>query len=704
MKDKRRYGIVTAIFLLFCSLYMCKMPVEAATSSQKEAFRAELEDMLYSADVSSHNVYQYKLTVSEFENLYEEMENGDCKLIIASYYSNMYVSYTKKLFWVDSIRLVNVDSDVLPRYERLKKNVESIMSGIEEGMTELDKVIYLHDEIVDLTSYKYVAYQSYGACGVLGDKTAVCAGYTKAYNLLLGMEGIETCFVDGEGIDHGWTYVNIDGSWYHIDTTWDDTRSFEKGKPSHQFLLRNDAEFCAEGPNSHVGWKTYELPTSSKSTRFIDWYVHDITGKMAYENGKWYYVDEVNNDIMCADALGQEVELVLEGTNVDKLTLVDVENGRIIYKIGSRTVTEMLDSVGMVDDSKENDVLEIPDVIPDCVGNVAPGSNMVVNPNDVSVYDFNDIAIWREGRYDDKDGEYTTAAGYICTKEIVSCKVGSVLQIAMKDSRFHAVISEYTSQGTFLQTTDVVNGSQLKVSDNCAYVGVSIYFPAWSTITFSEYKTKFTYGLMSFEVQVEKTETKTEMDEPKTEVVDPVVKEPETEIVEPEVEEPETGIVEPEVEEPETETVEPEVEMPTVEDVESESGNEIVIPMITNIATYNYNDINNWQEGRYSASTGEYEAAAGYISSKEWVSCLGDMKLQIGMKDARFHAVINEYTGQGEFLKSTDVVDGNRLTISDGCSYIGVSIYFPYWSAISFSEYTTKFTYDLMSFEFVRVE
>ena len=50
--------------------------------------------------------------------------------------------------------------------------------------------------------------------------SAVCDGYTAAYNLLLKLEGIDCTTQSTE--DHIWTVATLDGTTYHIDTTWGD--------------------------------------------------------------------------------------------------------------------------------------------------------------------------------------------------------------------------------------------------------------------------------------------------------------------------------------------------------------------------------------------------------------------------------------------------------------------------------------------------
>ena len=337
---KRIQGLFLAV-VIAVSLFPA-MHSEAATSSQKALFKQELIQMLNSADETSHNVYKYRLTGSEVTNTFNELkQSGDTKWLIAAYYSNLYVDYTISGKYVKEISLENVDADALNRYKRLEANVQKIKAGIEPGMSDLDKVMYLHDSIVELTSYQMVAYQSYGAGGVLGDKKGVCAGYTKALNLLLADQNILATYMRGPAINHGWTSVYLDGQWYHIDSTWDDTRSSKSGLTSRQFLLRNDSEFVTNDKNSHVAWEVfdYNQKYTSTSTRFTNWYVHDIVGKMAYENGYWYYVDTKTNSIMQNTAIGGSAKVMLDGTGKSTITLVDATSAGITYKQDGVTKT-----------------------------------------------------------------------------------------------------------------------------------------------------------------------------------------------------------------------------------------------------------------------------------------------------------------------------------------------------------------------------
>lgn len=77
-----------------------------------------------------------------------------------------------------------------------------------------DNCAYDWDNMHDDCSISHIAYNA------LVSGTAVCDGYTGAYNLLLKLEGIDCCAVHNDM--HMWTVATLDGQTYHIDVTWGD--------------------------------------------------------------------------------------------------------------------------------------------------------------------------------------------------------------------------------------------------------------------------------------------------------------------------------------------------------------------------------------------------------------------------------------------------------------------------------------------------
>ncbi len=343
--------------LLIVAMVAMSMPVqaEAATVAQRAQVKQRMIDIFYSADTSKYSMLKYNLTVAEFNAIYDELKVEHERMLgTYEFYTALKPSSLgNKVF---SIRLNTTDTDVLERYQRVNQNADAILAGIEPEMDDLDKVLYLHDSIVELVTYSKgeVGNQKYTLGGALGDGNAVCMGYAKALNLLLKEVGFETDYVRCDELSHGWSYVKLDGQWYHIDATWDDTRSSVKGQTSRKFLLRNENEFTKEGTNSHgsVLEHTGGSPVSS-SKIYRKWFVHDIIGKMAFEDGVWYFVDPGTKDIARADADGNGYETVVPYTG-EALAVVDAEDGILTYTTGGEQKTKDL--------YWEEEVPEVPEV------------------------------------------------------------------------------------------------------------------------------------------------------------------------------------------------------------------------------------------------------------------------------------------------------------------------------------------------------
>ena len=103
---------------------------------------------------------------------------------------------------------------------------------ISPGMSELEKVLIIHDYIIDNTVYPMEIPSGnnriFHSVGVFDDGIAVCQGYAEAFCVLCYSAGIQAEMVIGtayngyETSSHAWNIVRIDGNWYQIDVTWDD--------------------------------------------------------------------------------------------------------------------------------------------------------------------------------------------------------------------------------------------------------------------------------------------------------------------------------------------------------------------------------------------------------------------------------------------------------------------------------------------------
>lgn len=103
---------------------------------------------------------------------------------------------------------------------------------INPEMGAYEKELALHDWLVFRVTYEQAAAEepaknpnAFNIYGALVEGRAVCEGYSKAMQLLLQMVGIECIVITGriEETGHMWNMVRLDGEWYHLDATWNDS-------------------------------------------------------------------------------------------------------------------------------------------------------------------------------------------------------------------------------------------------------------------------------------------------------------------------------------------------------------------------------------------------------------------------------------------------------------------------------------------------
>lgn len=89
----------------------------------------------------------------------------------------------------------------------------------------------VHDYLIDHVQYDTSISKSniYNLYGALVNGEAVCEGYARAFKYIMDEMEIPCTLVIGRGTNsegktenHAWNYVQLDGTWYAIDTTWDD--------------------------------------------------------------------------------------------------------------------------------------------------------------------------------------------------------------------------------------------------------------------------------------------------------------------------------------------------------------------------------------------------------------------------------------------------------------------------------------------------
>ena len=139
-----------------------------------------------------------------------------------------------------------------------------------------ENIKMVHDYLVDNISYDESISRPhiYNIYGALVNNLAVCEGYARSFKYLMDALNIPCVIVigqatnsRGESENHAWNYVELNGKWYGIDTTWDDPVIVGGGTLSndskYKYFLKDSATFSQDHfPSGEFtpGGKTFSYP------------------------------------------------------------------------------------------------------------------------------------------------------------------------------------------------------------------------------------------------------------------------------------------------------------------------------------------------------------------------------------------------------------------------------------------------------------
>lgn len=101
----------------------------------------------------------------------------------------------------------------------VEQKLAEYYEAIDVCDSDEEKVRKIHDLILENTEYE----SGITIHDVLSTGKAQCEGYADLFQVLVSGAGISSIIVaDSDTYNHAWNMVRLNGSWYVIDTTWDD--------------------------------------------------------------------------------------------------------------------------------------------------------------------------------------------------------------------------------------------------------------------------------------------------------------------------------------------------------------------------------------------------------------------------------------------------------------------------------------------------
>ncbi len=180
-----------------------------AFQSAWNAYTYDNMDVFY-IDVEKLTLTTTTTSIGSFSTHTVELSNGDN----SSYLKSNFTS-TSKL------------SGKINLLEAMKKEINRQL----EGYSDYEKIREVHNWLINNVEYDMdlESEEPYSISGALTEGKAVCEGYARSFKYIMDELQIPCVLVSGIGTNsngetesHAWNYVQLNGTWYAIDVTWDD--------------------------------------------------------------------------------------------------------------------------------------------------------------------------------------------------------------------------------------------------------------------------------------------------------------------------------------------------------------------------------------------------------------------------------------------------------------------------------------------------
>lgn len=151
-------------------------------------------------------------------------------------------------------------------------SVEAIVSAAvkkcneETDGSDYEKALWLHDWLLLQLDYDHSLKWS-SAESALTRKLGTCQAYESAYSKLLTAAGITNAETRDTYDGHTWNAMKLDGKWYQVDCTWDDTKdNYYNFDPTHLYFGLTDElmALAHKGHNQIYTASDYETRSTSR--------------------------------------------------------------------------------------------------------------------------------------------------------------------------------------------------------------------------------------------------------------------------------------------------------------------------------------------------------------------------------------------------------------------------------------------------------
>lgn len=248
------------------------------------------------AKASNIDISSYKILRADFSSIYWSILDNHPELFYVLGSISWRYNNAGYIITIEPEYDTTTDFD----YDAFDREMDLALQQVSDDMTDLEKALVIHDYLVEHIAYdneNYIKMENgtgsipdicHCAYGAMVNGVAVCDGYADSFLYLMNKLGIPCEEISGG--NHAWNLIQIGGTWYQLDCTFDDPVWDVLGRVNHEYFLMSDSL----SKKNHT-WTTANYKACTNTT-YDNFTINTAKAKMIYNNGLWYYINSSSKD------------------------------------------------------------------------------------------------------------------------------------------------------------------------------------------------------------------------------------------------------------------------------------------------------------------------------------------------------------------------------------------------------------------------
>ena len=218
-------------------LIITALPVAVVASGETSSYSSnlsELEEQLYlgyKEMAKTIYIHSYSATYNDLSAAIDNVLNNRPDTFYVSKVKNCSIASDGYVTTVTPVYLFT-EEEVAAAKVSIDNSVNALIGDLDSSMTDVQKVLLLHDRMILDIAYNdegidndTLTENDYTIYGAFVNKKGICEAYAKAFKYCADLLGIENEIIPFSKMNHMWNQVKIDGNWYNVDVTNDETAS-----------------------------------------------------------------------------------------------------------------------------------------------------------------------------------------------------------------------------------------------------------------------------------------------------------------------------------------------------------------------------------------------------------------------------------------------------------------------------------------------